>query len=63
MGVDSPPHGANVDRAASKTSIGHATMHKSVYERFDLPQAFEYDTWKLIPDLTHSHSHRLCKIL
>ena len=23
-----------------------APMHKSVYERFDLPEAFEYDTWK-----------------
>ena len=23
-----------------------APMHRSVYERFDLPEAFEYDTWK-----------------
>jgi hypothetical protein len=22
-----------------------ATMHKSVYERFDLPAAFDYDAW------------------
>jgi len=21
-------------------------MHRSVYERFDLPKAFEYDIWK-----------------
>ena len=33
-----------------------ATMHKSVYERFDLPQAFEYDTWKPYrPDTLRTH--------
>jgi len=29
-----------------KLPSSDATMHKSVYERFDLPQAFEYDSWK-----------------
>ena len=24
----------------------NAPIHRSVYERFDLPEAFEYDTWK-----------------
>jgi hypothetical protein len=28
-----------------KTKISKATMHKSVYERFDLPAAFAYDAW------------------
>ena len=28
-----------------KTTISKATMHKSVYERFDLPAAFVYDAW------------------
>jgi hypothetical protein len=28
-----------------KLPSNDAPMHKSVYERFDLPAAFEYDTW------------------
>lgn len=28
-----------------KTKISSATMHRSVYERFDLPAAFVYDAW------------------
>ncbi|HWJ17682.1 MAG TPA: hypothetical protein VNR65_03035 [Geobacterales bacterium] len=27
------------------TKISKATMHKSVYQRFDLTKAFEYDAW------------------
>jgi hypothetical protein len=31
-------------------------MHKSVYERFDLPEAFEYDTWKSYrPETLRTH--------
>ena len=29
-----------------KLPSNDAPMHRSVYERFDLPAAFEYDTWR-----------------
>jgi hypothetical protein len=29
-----------------KLPSNDSPMHKSVYQRFDLPEAFEYDTWK-----------------
>jgi len=33
-----------------------APIHRSVYERFDLPEAFEYDTWKPYrPETLRSH--------
>jgi T6SS, Phospholipase effector Tle1-like, catalytic domain len=39
-----------------KLPSNDATMHKSVYERFDLPEAFEYDTWKSYrPETLRTH--------